>query len=131
MRFPQRQTQAKRRFRFSICRSKSSVPRKSKVRVCHKTVPDATWNFGLIPVTPGMHDEINNKLLAALQNNARASFAELGRAVGLTPPAVAERVRRLEEDGLIRGYRADVDYSKLGYTISAFIRMKVPPGKYP
>ena len=77
-----------------------------------------------------MYDESNAKLLIALQNNARASFAELGRIVGLTPPAVTERVRRLDEDGLIRGYRADVDYSKLGYTISAFIRMKVTPQKY-
>ncbi|MBZ5603652.1 MAG: Lrp/AsnC family transcriptional regulator [Acidobacteriia bacterium] len=76
-----------------------------------------------------MYDEINAKLLIALQNNARASFAELGRIVGLTLPAVTERVRRLEEDGLIRGYH--VDYSKLGYTISAFIRMKATPQKYP
>jgi len=78
-----------------------------------------------------MQDEINHKLLVALQNSGRASFAELGRLVGLTAPAVAERVRRLEEEGLIRGYRADIDFAKLGYTISAFIRMRVPPAKYP
>jgi DNA-binding Lrp family transcriptional regulator len=59
-----------------------------------------------------MHDEIGIKLLKELQANARATFADLGRAVGPMPPAAAERVRRLEEEGLIRGYRADVDFPK-------------------
>ena len=54
-------------------------------------------------------DDANLKLLAELQADGRLSFAELGRRVGLSPPAVAERMARLEETGVITGYRAEVD----------------------
>ena len=53
------------------------------------------------------------------------SFAELGRRVGLTTPAVIERVRRLEEAGIITGYRAEINPSKIGLPILAFIRMSI------
>jgi Lrp/AsnC family leucine-responsive transcriptional regulator len=59
----------------------------------------------------------------ALQENARLSFAELGRHVSLSPPAVAERVRRLELAGVLTGYRASVDLGKLGLGMQALIRV--------
>src|SRR3954470_20417427 len=60
-------------------------------------------------------DETNVRLLAELQADARLSLAELGRRVGLSSPAVAERLGRLERDGVIRGYHADIDPRALGY----------------
>jgi Lrp/AsnC family leucine-responsive transcriptional regulator len=60
-----------------------------------------------------------------LQKNGRLSFAELGRRVGLSTPAVAQRVRRMEDEGIIRAYRADVSPLSVGLPITAFIRMSV------
>ena len=71
-------------------------------------------------------DVLDWRLLQALQRDARASYAELGRLVGLSPPAVTERVRRLEDAGVIQGYRAIVDPAKLGLGITAVIRMRCP-----
>jgi Lrp/AsnC family leucine-responsive transcriptional regulator len=62
-------------------------------------------------------------LLRELQADARLSFSELSRRVHLSPPAVAERVRRLEEAGIISGYHAHVDLAKTGWTVIAIIRM--------
>jgi Lrp/AsnC family transcriptional regulator, leucine-responsive regulatory protein len=70
-------------------------------------------------------DDVGWRILHELQCNARLSFAELGRRVGLSVPAVTERVRKLEEAGIITGYRAEVDRSKVGLPIHAFIRMSV------
>jgi Lrp/AsnC family transcriptional regulator, leucine-responsive regulatory protein len=67
-------------------------------------------------------DETGWRILAELQDNARISFSELGRRVALTPPAVAERVRRMEEAGIIAGYRAQPDHERIGLPITAFIR---------
>jgi Lrp/AsnC family transcriptional regulator, leucine-responsive regulatory protein len=64
------------------------------------------------------------QLLELLQKDARAGYAELGRQVGLSPPAAAERVKRLEDAGVIRGYRAELDPQKLGYVIEAVIRLR-------
>jgi len=72
-------------------------------------------------------DTTDRQLLEALQNDARVSYAELGRRVGLTPPAVAERVRRLETSGIIAGYHAQVDLKKAGYGLVAFIRLSSAP----
>jgi len=72
-------------------------------------------------------DKTDHILLSALQDDARASYAELGRRVGLTPPAVAERVRRLEQSGVISGYHAQVDLKKAGYGLVAFIRLSSAP----
>lgn len=69
-------------------------------------------------------DEIDWAILAELQRDARLSFNELGRRVGLSSPSVAERVRRLESVGVIRGYRADVDPAAAGQPVSAFIQMR-------
>src|SRR5215213_1748127 len=70
-------------------------------------------------------DDIDRKVLKELQQDARISYAELGRRVGLTTPAVIERVRKLEESGVIRGYRAEIDTAKVGLPITAFIRMSI------
>jgi Lrp/AsnC family leucine-responsive transcriptional regulator len=72
-----------------------------------------------------MLDEIDRKILKELQKDARVSYAELGRRVGLTTPAVIERVRKLEDSGVIKGYRAEVDTAKVGLPITAFIRMSI------
>lgn len=70
-------------------------------------------------------DAIGWRILAELQENARLSFAELGRRVGLSTPAAAERVRRLEDGGIITGYRAEVDPAKVGSPLLAFVRVNV------
>jgi Lrp/AsnC family leucine-responsive transcriptional regulator len=74
-------------------------------------------------------DETNRKLLAELQDDARLSLAELGRRVGLSSPAVAERLQRLERSGVITGYRATIDPRALGYSLSAVIRIRPAPGQ--
>jgi Lrp/AsnC family leucine-responsive transcriptional regulator len=71
------------------------------------------------------------QILCALQEDARLSYSELGRRVGLSLPAVAERVRRLEDAGIITGYRAQVDTARLGYPIMAFIRMSLTSDRDP
>jgi Lrp/AsnC family leucine-responsive transcriptional regulator len=76
-------------------------------------------------------DATNLRLLAELQADARLSLAELGRRVGLSSPAVAERVGRLERDGVIRGYHADVDPRAVGYALSAVIRIRPAPRQIP
>ncbi len=73
-------------------------------------------------------DETGWHILEALQENARLSFSELGQRVGLSSPAVAERVRRMEEVGIITGYRAEVNTAKVGYPITAIMRMN-PQGE--
>jgi Lrp/AsnC family transcriptional regulator, leucine-responsive regulatory protein len=72
-------------------------------------------------------DGINRRLLVELQNDARLTLAELGRRVDLSPPAVAERLQRLESDGVIVGYRAELSPSALGYSLSAVIRIRPAP----
>src|ERR671933_2042020 len=66
----------------------------------------------------------DRKLLAGLQGDARLSLAELGRRVGLSSPAVSDRLRRLESDGAIAGYRADVDPVALGLALTAIVRVR-------
>ena len=63
------------------------------------------------------------QLLRLLQENARQTFRHIGDVIGLTAPAVAERINRLEEAGVIRGYYADVDLTKAGLTVQAFIHL--------
>jgi Lrp/AsnC family transcriptional regulator, leucine-responsive regulatory protein len=79
-------------------------------------------------VTDGfLLDALNLELLAALQADARVSHAELGRRVGLSSPAVTERIKRLEAAGVIRGYHADVDPRLVGYTLGVAIRIRPAP----
>jgi Lrp/AsnC family leucine-responsive transcriptional regulator len=79
----------------------------------------------------GLLDATNRALLAQLQADARLPVAELGRRVGLSPPAVAERLRRLEAEGVIRGYRADVDPRALGFALAAVLRIRPAPRQIP
>jgi Lrp/AsnC family leucine-responsive transcriptional regulator len=69
-------------------------------------------------------DDVDWRLLEALQAAGRLSFKELGRRINLSAPAVAERVRRLEETGVITGYRADVDARRAGQPLQAFVEMR-------
>ena len=73
-------------------------------------------------------DAVAWKILEALQRNARISFAELGRKVGLSTPAAAERVRRLEEAGVITGYHASLNVTKLGLPIRVLVRLTIHGG---
>lgn len=73
-------------------------------------------------------DNVSWKILEALQHNARLSFAELGRKVGLSTPAAAERVRRLEEAGVITGYHASLDLAKLGMPIRVLVHLTIHGG---
>lgn len=75
-------------------------------------------------------DDADRRILAELQRNGRATFAELGRAVALSASAVTERVRRLEAAGVVSGYTAVVDPERLGLTVLAFVRLRYPHGNY-
>jgi Lrp/AsnC family transcriptional regulator, leucine-responsive regulatory protein len=75
-------------------------------------------------------DDVAWRILAALQADSRLSFSELGRRVGLSPPAAAERVRRLEETGIISGYRAELNLEKLGFPLTAIIRVSTPEAQF-
>jgi Lrp/AsnC family leucine-responsive transcriptional regulator len=76
-------------------------------------------------------DTTDRALLAELQLDARLSLAELGRRVGLSAPAVTDRLRRLEASGAIAGYRAMVDPRALGYALGAIVRVKPAPRQIP
>jgi Lrp/AsnC family leucine-responsive transcriptional regulator len=88
---------------------------------------------GVLMATPSDPplDPANRRLIEELQADARVTLAELGRRVGLSPPAVAERIARLEECGVIRGYHADVDPRALGYALGAIIRIRPAPRQIP
>ena len=72
-------------------------------------------------------DDTNLRLLEELQRDARVSIAELGRRVGLSSPAVAERLKRLEGESVITGYRAEINPRALGLTLGVIIRIRPNP----
>jgi Lrp/AsnC family leucine-responsive transcriptional regulator len=74
-------------------------------------------------------DQISWHILETLQTDARLSFAELGRRVGLSTPAVAERVRKLEDMGVILGYHALIDPSKVGISMQVIVRLTIDGGE--
>jgi Lrp/AsnC family transcriptional regulator, leucine-responsive regulatory protein len=74
-------------------------------------------------------DEIDRRIVAEVQAEGRVTMAELGRRVGLSAPAVTERLQRLEQRGVIRGYHADVDPRALGLSLGAVIRIRPAPGQ--
>ncbi|HZR38539.1 MAG TPA: Lrp/AsnC family transcriptional regulator [Ktedonobacteraceae bacterium] len=76
-------------------------------------------------------DAVNIRILDELQRDPRLTMSELGRRIGMSSPAVTERVRRLEEAGVIRGYRLDVNPAALGLPIAAYIRIRPNPGQLP
>jgi Lrp/AsnC family transcriptional regulator, leucine-responsive regulatory protein len=74
-------------------------------------------------------DDIDRRIVAEVQAEARVTMAELGRRVGLSAPAVTERLQRLEQRGVIRGYHADVDPRALGLSLGAVVRIRPSPGQ--
>ena len=74
-------------------------------------------------------DDLNWKILKCLQDNARTSFADIGREIGLTPPAVAERVKKMEDMEILEGYTAKVSHAKTGYQLKAIITLRAFMGK--
>jgi Lrp/AsnC family leucine-responsive transcriptional regulator len=76
-------------------------------------------------------DQTDRRIIGELAADGRVSFAELGRRVSLSSPAVAERVQRLERDGVIIGYRTEIDPRALGYQLEAIVRVKPAPGQLP
>jgi Lrp/AsnC family leucine-responsive transcriptional regulator len=69
-------------------------------------------------------DAVDRQIISAMAQDGRISFAELGRRVSMSSPAVTERVRRLEQAGVITGYRAEIDPRALGYSLTAIVRVK-------
>ncbi len=86
---------------------------------------------GGITASGALLDPTNLLLLAELQRDARLSLAELGRRAGLSAPAVAERVQRLEQTGVIRGYHAEIDPAAVGYPLTVVIRIRPAPRQIP
>lgn len=76
-------------------------------------------------------DDINRRLLGELHDDPRMSMSELGRRVGMSSPAVTERVQRMERGGVISGYRLDVDPAALGMPVAAFARIRPTAGQLP
>lgn len=76
-------------------------------------------------------DAVNLRLLSQLQDNPRLSMSELARRVGMSAPAVTERVQRLEAAGVIAGYRIDIDPAALGMPVTALVRIRPGPGQLP
>lgn len=74
-------------------------------------------------------DAINLQVLKLLQANSRLTNAEIGRKVGLSSPAVAERIKKLEDYGVINGYHTEVSYTKMGYQLKAMITLKAFVGR--
>src|SRR6266446_10018871 len=74
-------------------------------------------------------DDTGWRLLLALQQNARLSYSELGQRVGLSSPAVAERIHRMEDAGIISGYHVEINRARIGYPITAIIRMSTFAGE--
>jgi Lrp/AsnC family leucine-responsive transcriptional regulator len=76
-------------------------------------------------------DQLDRALLSALDDDPRCSTAELARRAGTSAPTARERVRRLEEGGVIRGYRLDVDPASVGLPVAAWVRIRPGPGQLP
>jgi Lrp/AsnC family leucine-responsive transcriptional regulator len=74
-------------------------------------------------------DTLNTKILKCLQENARQSNAEIGRKVGISSPAVSERIKKMEDLGIIEGYKAQVSPFELGYQLKAIITLRAFMGK--
>ena len=74
-------------------------------------------------------DETDQKLLDALAVNSRLSLKELAQAAGMSSPSAAERLRRLEERGIIRAFTIDIDPAALGYPLQAIVRVRPLPGQ--
>ncbi|MGH3209923.1 MAG: Lrp/AsnC family transcriptional regulator, partial [Trebonia sp.] len=76
----------------------------------------------------GLLDDVNLRILAELRDRPRLSMAELARRVSMSAPAVTERVQRLQQAGVIAGYRLDIDPAAVGLPVTAFARIRPMPG---
>lgn len=96
-------------------------------------MPKSANKIPALAYTPsnGLTDVVNVRILTELQHNPRLTMTELGRRVGLSSPAVTERVRRLEELDVIRGYHLEINPAALGLPIAAYIRLRPNPGQLP
>ena len=74
-----------------------------------------------------MMDSLDLKILARLDTDARRPYAEIARELGVSQPTVADRIRRLETRGIVRGAMLCVDHARLGFNISAFVRLRAKP----
>ncbi|MDR2870921.1 MAG: Lrp/AsnC family transcriptional regulator [Deferribacteraceae bacterium] len=72
-----------------------------------------------------MIDSVDKKILNMLMQSGRVSYTDIAKAVDMKPPSVIDRIKKLESEGIIKGYTADIDYQKLGYDIFAFIGLTV------
>jgi Lrp/AsnC family leucine-responsive transcriptional regulator len=84
-----------------------------------------------LPEGKSLLDDVNRRLLALLTEDPRLSMSELARRVGMSAPAVRERVARLEQTGVIRGYRLDIDPAAAGLPVAAWVRIRPGPGQLP
>lgn len=92
--------------------------------ICLRSQDADAWLLYDHKVTQGAPlDEVDTAIVAELQADARLSFNELSRRIHLSSPAIADRVRRLEELGVIAGYHARIDRARIGWTVLAFVRM--------
>ncbi len=82
-----------------------------------------------LPDGKSLLDDTNVRLLDVLSADPRASAAELARQLGMSAPAVRERLSRLEETGVIRGYRLDIDPAAIGLPVTAWVRIRPGPGQ--
>jgi Lrp/AsnC family leucine-responsive transcriptional regulator len=82
-----------------------------------------------LPDGKSLLDGTNLRLLRELSDDPRASAAQLARRIGMSAPAVRERLARLEEGGVIRGYRLDIDPAAIGLPIAAWVRIRPGPGQ--
>lgn len=69
-------------------------------------------------------DKLNTLILAELQSDARMSISDIGKKVGLSGPAISERIKKMEDEGIITGYTTNIDHDKIGLAINAFITLK-------
>ncbi|MFC0219086.1 Lrp/AsnC family transcriptional regulator [Pseudochelatococcus lubricantis] len=76
-----------------------------------------------------MPDDLDRRIIALLASDARMSLKDLAGHVGLSSPSTSERLKRLEEQGVIRGFTVEVDPARIGYTLQAIVRIRPLPGK--
>ena len=81
--------------------------------------------------TSELLDQVNCRLIAELQADPRITMSALARRVGMSAPAVTERVQRLERAGVITGYRVEVSPAALGFPVTAFVRVRPTAGQLP
>jgi Lrp/AsnC family transcriptional regulator, leucine-responsive regulatory protein len=92
----------------------------------HRLSPASTYDH-----EEGLLDDVNLRVLAELRDRPRLSMAELARRVGMSAPAVTERVQRLRRAGVITGYHLDIDPAAVGLPVTAFARIRPMPGSLP